>query len=133
MVTNGRLIGTRETWRDLGGDTEDGTRGGTYNIQFRGHLEGKDAPYMRRLIGPTGVSRKGMLRHVGIHDLLSSKVDTPGQDTRRQPANHGADTDMSEKIVDGLCRVLSTTALPGRSTRPFQPILHSSSSCDVAR
>ena len=90
MVTDGRLIGARETSRDLGGDTEEGTRGCAYDIQFRGHRECKETVDMRLLIGPAGVLRKGMVRHVVVHDLFASKVDGPGRDTRRQFADHGS-------------------------------------------
>lgn len=210
MVADGRLIGTSEASRDLGGDTEAGTGGFAavlehdripfisypyewtfgmlrsaailhlevllaaleegmttkdgyaYNIQFRGespvfidigsfepvgsggpwvgyrqfcqtmlyplmveshlgipfqrllrgHLEGIDTADMRRLIGPAGVLRKGVLRHVVIHDLLSSKVENPSQDTRRQLADVGAGTDIAKAATTKLLDLVRSLSSP---------------------
>lgn len=79
---------------------------------LRGHLEGIDTADMRRLLGPAGTFRRGVLRHVVIHDVLSSKVDTSSQSTRSQLASQGAGTEIAKATVSKLLDVVRSLTSP---------------------
>lgn len=79
---------------------------------LRGHLEGIDTADMRRLLGPAGMLRKGVLRHVVIHDMLSAKVDTSSQSTRRQLASEGAGTEIAKASAAKLLDVVRSLSSP---------------------
>ena len=79
---------------------------------LRGHLEGIDTADMRRMLGSAGMLRKGVLRHVVIHDMLSAKVDTSSQETRTQLATEGAGTEIAKATVSKLADLVRSLSSP---------------------
>ncbi|MFV0315519.1 MAG: methyltransferase [Microthrixaceae bacterium] len=80
---------------------------------LRGQLEGIDTADMRRMMGAAGVRHKGVLRHVVIHDMLSSRVnDTSSQATREQLANDGAGTQIAKASASKLLSLVRSLSSP---------------------
>jgi SAM-dependent methyltransferase len=79
---------------------------------LRGHLEGIDTADMRRMLGAAGMLRKGVLRHVVIHDMLSARFDTASQATRKELADEGAGTDLAKATVSKLLEVVQSLSSP---------------------
>ena len=79
---------------------------------LRGHLEGIDSSDMRRLVGGSRLLKKGVLRHVVIHDLLASKVETSSQDTRKELASEGAGNDLARATASKLLDLVRSLTSP---------------------
>lgn len=79
---------------------------------LRGNLEGIETGDMRRMLGPAGFLRKGALRHVVIHDILSTRVDTSSQTTRAELTSEGAGTAIARASASKLLDVVRSLSSP---------------------
>ncbi len=77
-----------------------------FNGVLRGQLEGIEPGDMRRLLGPTSALRKGVLRHVMVHDLLAERVEQSSQETRKELASQGAGVELSRAIAAKLLELV---------------------------
>lgn len=73
-----------------------------FQRHLRGHLEGLESADVRRMLGLSALHKKGVLRHVFVHDLLSSRVERSSQLTRQELADGGAGVELTRATATKL-------------------------------
>ncbi len=81
-------------------------RGVDFQPWLRGRLEGIRTSEMRRLLLGRDLVRKGVLRHVVLHDVLQSRSAGGAQAAKMAMADAGFDVAVTRALVTGLLRLV---------------------------
>lgn len=73
-----------------------------------GHLEGLDTADVRRLLGGSRMLRRGVLRHVVLHDVLSSRFTEDAQATRQEIAESASGPTLMRATAKKLLDVVGS-------------------------